>query len=117
MNKILIQMALLIGMPTMTYLGFMGGVEGALYLVKFFVWAMCLPLGLMALTEHAQKSLAKQPANSALFRFASRIAAWSALGVMVWTGHIATACAWGFYMLCMAIASEGTKKQRDAAER
>ncbi|TXT39205.1 MAG: hypothetical protein FD135_2355 [Comamonadaceae bacterium] len=116
MNKILIQMALLIGMPTLTYLGFLGGVEGALYMVKFFVWAICLPIGLLALTEKAQKNLAKQPASGALYRFAARIVAWTVLGIMVWTGHIATACAWGLYLLCAAIAGEGAKKHRAEAE-
>lgn len=116
MNKILIQAALLIGMPTLTYLGFLGGVEGAMYMVKFFVWAICLPVGLLALTEEAHKNLAKQSPSSGLHRFTSRIVAWCSLGIMVWTGHIATACAFGIYLLCAAIAAEGAKKHRAAAE-
>ncbi|MDD5028504.1 MAG: hypothetical protein PHH58_03225 [Rhodoferax sp.] len=115
MNKILIQAALLIGMPTLTYLGFLGGVEGALYMVKFFVWAICLPIGLLALTQTAQKNMAKLAPIGRLRRVAQNIVVWTVLGVMVWTGHIATACAWCFYMLCTAIASEGTKKHRAAA--
>lgn len=116
MKKTLIQIAFLTGMPTMTYLGFLGGVEGALYVVKFFVWAICLPVGLSALTQQQQKDMAKQPVSRGLFRFASRIVAWSVLGMMVWTGHIATACAWGFFLLCSAIAAEGVKRHRAAAE-
>lgn len=116
MKNTLIRIALLIGLPTMTYLGFLGGIEGALYVVKFFVWAICLPVGLIALTETAQNDMAQQSPSGGLFRFAWRIVAWSALGVMLWTGHIATACAWGFYILCSATAAEGVKRHRAAAE-
>lgn len=112
MKKALIRALLLIGMPTMTYLGLISGVDGALYVVKFFVWAICLPVGLSALSESVQKSLSKEPATGTLSRLISRLVAWSCLGVMIWTGHIATGVAWGFFMICSAIAFEGTKKHR-----
>ena len=112
MIKILTNAALLLGMPTMTYLGFIGGIDGALYLVKFFVWAICLPVGLIALSDAAQKNMAKQPRTGAPLRFAARLVAWGCLGVMIWTGHIATSVAWGFYILCAAVASEGSTKHR-----
>ena len=112
MSKTLIRAALLLGMPTMTYLGLGGGVDGALYVMKFFVWAICLPVGLIALTDVAQKGMAKTPDSGALNKLAARLVAWACLGMMIWTGHIATGVAWGFYMLCAAIAYEGVKKHR-----
>jgi hypothetical protein len=112
MKKALIRAALLIGMPTMTYLGLLGGVDGALYVLKFFVWAICLPAGLIALTDAAQKNMAKEPDTGPLNKLAARLVAWGCLAVMIWTGHIATAVAWGFYLLCSAVASEGMKKHR-----
>lgn len=112
MQKSLIRAALLVGMPTMTYLGLVAGVDGALYVMKFFVWAICLPVGLIALTEAAQKNMAKVPDNGPLNKMVARLVAWACLGMMIWTGHIATGGAWGFYMLCAAIASEGVKKHR-----
>ena len=115
MQKRLLEMALLIGVPCLTWAGFVNGVDGALYVVKFFVWAICLPTGLLAMSEQVQKALAKNPPPGALHKLASRITAWGVLGVMVWTGHIATACAWGFYLLCSFIASEGAKKLRAEA--
>ncbi len=114
MQKALIRSALLLGMPTMTYLGLIAGVDGALYVVKFFVWAICLPVGVIALTDAAHKNLAKGTKSNSLHKFAARLVAWSCLGVMVWTGHIATAVAWGLYMLCAAIAEAGAEKHRAA---
>jgi hypothetical protein len=112
MKKALIRAALLLGMPAMTYLGLVAGVDGALYVTKFFVWAICLPLGLIALTDAAQKNMAKEPDTGPLNKMAAHLVAWACLGMMIWTGHIATGMAWGFYMLCCAIASEGVKKHR-----
>jgi hypothetical protein len=114
MTKALIRAALLVGMPTMTYLGLVAGIDGALYVAKFFVWAICLPVGLLALTDAAQKNMAKEPDAGPLNKMAARLATWACLGMMIWTGHIATGGAWGFYMLCAAIAAEGVKKHRAA---
>ena len=116
MKKQLIRAGLLIGMPALTYIGFLDGVEGALYVVKFFVWAICLPVGLMGFTDEAQKNLAKQPPNGPISRFIARAGAWCSLAMMVWTGHIATAAAWGFFMLCSAVIGEAVKKMRATAE-
>ena len=115
MGKKLIRLALLIGVPALTWTGFVNGVEGAMYLVKFFVWAICLPISFPALSTPMQQALAKDPAPGLVHKWVSRASAWLVLGVMVWTGHIATACAWGFYLLCAAVASEGAKKLRAEA--
>lgn len=115
MKKKLLEVALLVAVPCLTWAGFVNGVDGALYLVKFFVWAICLPVGLLGLSTHMQQALAKEPPHGALQRLTSRTVAWGVLGVMVWTGHIATACAWGFYLLCSSIAREGAKKLRAEA--
>jgi len=98
----------------MTYLGFLAGVDGAIYIAKFFVWVICLPVGLIALSDVAQAKIAKEPDNGALSKFAAGLVAWGCLAVMIWTGHVATATAWGCYMLCSSIASEGVQKHRAA---
>ena len=112
MQKALIRATLLLGMPTMAYLGLVAGVDGALYVMKFFVWAICLPAGLIALSDAAQKNMAKEPDTGSLNKLAARLVAWGCLGMMIWTGHMATGVAWGFYMMCTAVASEGVKKHR-----
>lgn len=115
MKKMLIGLAMLIGLPAMAYFGLIQGVDGALYLLKFSVWAIFLPVGLVGLTTEMHRHFAKTQENGPLRKFASGAVDLYVLGAMVWTGHIATATAFGFYMLCAAIASEGAKKYRAAA--
>ena len=114
MSKFLIYAALLLGMPTLTYLGFIGDVDGALYTVKFFVWAFFLPVGLLSLSDTLQKNVAKQPDDPAVLKLLWRGITWGCLGVMIWTGHIATGVAFAAYMLCGIIGSEGIKQHRAA---
>lgn len=106
----------MIGLPALTYLGFFGGVEGALYVVKFFVWATSVPVGLIALTDTMQKKLAEQPPKGRVVRFIDRTVSWCMLAMMVWTGHLATATAWGFFMLCAAVARASADEIRATAE-
>ena len=117
MKRTLIELAMLIGLPVMAYFGFVQGVDGALYLVKFSVWAIFLPVGLVGLTTEMQQHLAKTPENGPLRKFASGAVDLSVLVAMIWTGHVATATAFCFYMLCATAAREGAKKYRSEAEQ
>lgn len=108
--------AMILGlMSAMTYLGFLAGVDGDRYVMQFFVWAICLPLGLIfAFSDEVQKKTAIEPARGAMTALAGRLVAWGCLGVMIWTGHIATAVAFGIHMLCCAVAREREKRYRVA---
>ena len=111
MKKTLWWIVINAGMAALVYAGFILGVEGAQYVVKFFVWAFCLPLGLISLTDAMQKKLAEErptPIRGAL----GRLVAWCSLAVFVWTGHVVTAGAWALWMLCAAVARESAKKYR-----
>jgi hypothetical protein len=102
------------GFAGAVWFGFVEGVHGAQYVAKFWIWAVAVPLGLMALTESMQKKLAtEQP--TPVRAFVQRVIAWGALGVLIWHGHIATATAWAFWMLAAAVCQEGVKKKRAEA--
>ena len=100
------------GLAALVYAGFINDVAGAQYIVKFFVWAFCLPLGLVAaFSGEFHKNLAKEPKTP--FRTAvSHMIAWATLGVLVWTGHVFTGAAWAVWMVCAASARIDSKKLR-----
>ena len=103
------------GFAAAVWFGFIEGVDGAQYLAKFWVWAVALPLGLVALTDEMQKRLGAEPSENALRRAVAHAIAWAALGVFVWHGHVATAAAWGFWMVAGYVAREGAQKHRALA--
>lgn len=114
MKKALYWLAVNIGFAATLWFGFWQGIEGAQYVAKFFVWAWCLPLGLIVLcSDDIQKRLAEMPENK-LFRSIDRAIAWAALGTFVWTGHIATGAAWGIWMICAAATVFAVQKLRKA---
>ena len=112
MKKILWWLAMNGGFAAAVWFGFIEGIEGAQYLAKFWVWAVAVLMGPMALTDALQKKLAAKPPTLPARFLVQRLIAWFALGVFIWHGHIATAVAWGFWMLASAICSEGVKKHR-----
>lgn len=115
MKKAMLWLVLNGGFAASVWFGFIEGVEGAQYLAKFWVWAVAVPLGLMALTEAVQKKLAAEPEQQrSVNNMVQRLIWWFALVVFIWFGHIATAVAWGFWMLAAAVCREGVKKHRAA---
>lgn len=97
----------------LAYFGVIQGVQGAKNILLFVIWAVCLPVGLIAMHPAMHMALAEdppQPIASAI----SRIVHWSLLLLLLWTGHLATATAWGVYMLGAAIAGHQAKKIRAA---
>ena len=99
------------GFACAVWFGFIDGVQGAQYLAKFWVWAVAVPMAFGALTDTVQKKLANEPPTPARV-MVQHLIAWFALGVFIWHGHIATAVAWGFWMLAAAMCREGVKKYR-----
>jgi hypothetical protein len=92
------------------YGAFIIELDGALYILKFFVWAMVFIAPLMltdAATEQGLKDSDK-PVRGAM----TRIQSWTTLLALVWFGHIATAIAWLWVMACAAIYRESVKKAR-----
>lgn len=113
MKKFLLWLAMSGGFAAAVWFGFIECVEGAQYLAKFWVWAVALPMGLASLTDAVQKKIAGEPPTpTPVRRTVQHLIAWFALGVFIWHGHIATAVAWGFWMLAAAICREGVKKHR-----
>lgn len=97
------------------YYGFVEGIEGAQNVVKFFVWAIALPIGLMLFSKDLIKSIAANPPMPKVVNFLIRLIAWAELVVLLWSGHIATSIAWAFYMLCAGIARVQIEKCRKEA--
>jgi len=113
MNKTLWWLAMNGGFAAAVWFGFIEGVEGAQYLAKFWVWAVAVPMGLISLTDSMQKKIAAEPdQRRPVRRTVQHLVGWFALGVFIWHGHIATAVAWGFWMLAVAVCREGVKKHR-----
>lgn len=112
MQTILIRFAILVGLPVLTYFGFIEGLDGARNVVQFFMWALCFTIGPLCLHPDVQKKLADMPATGPLNRLVYRGAALFCLGVVVWAGYIFTAMAWSFYLLCGLIAAAQIKKLR-----
>lgn len=84
--------------------------EGAMYILKFFAWAMVF-LAPLLLTDAAKENGAKEnPAQ--VRRVMTNIQSWVTLLALVWFGHIATAVAWFWVMVCVAIYREQVKKMR-----
>jgi hypothetical protein len=93
------------------YGAFVAQMEGAMYVLKFWVWVMA-PLSLFLLADKAAADAAKklpQPVRGWL----SMLQAWVTLGLLVWFGHIASALAWGLVMC--AVHRDTTRKARAAA--
>lgn len=99
-----------------SYFAFVQEVSGAKNLLLFFVWCICLPIGLLALSSKIQKALAEKPATP-IASAISRGVSWSILAMLIWTGHLATGAAWGAYLLCAAVANHEVKKLRAAPQK
>ncbi len=92
------------------YGAFAADIDGAMYVLKFWVWVL-LPLSLFLLADHVAASAAKKP-RTPIRGFLSALQAWATLGLLVWFGHIASALAWGFVMLVVAVHRDKTGKAR-----
>lgn len=106
----------LVAIAVLMYFGFIADVPAVQYVVQFFVWAICLPVGLYALTERAHKQLLaqEQPKNGRM-QFINWGIAGAVLIVFVWQGHIATGLAWGIYVFCSLFSLYRVRRSRERA--
>jgi hypothetical protein len=95
------------------YGAFAARLDGALYVLKFWVWVMA-PLSLFLLTDKAAADAAKKPPRPVL-GWLSMLQAWATLGLLVWFGHIASGLAWGLVMLNCAWHRDAARKARGSA--
>ena len=93
-------------------LAFGHDVSGALYTIKFWVWAM-LPISILMLADDAIKSGAKKPKRPIL-RTLSWLQGCATLGALVWFGHIFSGVAWAIVMFACAGAIQRTDSVRQA---
>lgn len=112
MQTFIIRFAILVGLPVLTYFGFIEGLDGARNVVQFFMWAVCFTIGPLCLHPDAQKAMAALPDRGPLDRSVQRFVALFCLVAVVWAGYIFTALAWSFYLLCGLIAAAQIKKMR-----
>ena len=95
------------------YGAFAAQIDGAMFVVKFWVWVMA-PASLLLLADKTAIAAAKKPARPVL-RSLSWLQAWATLGLLVWNGHIATGLAWGVVMAVIAVHQDATDKARASA--
>jgi hypothetical protein len=95
------------------YGAFVLHLEGAFYVLAFFVWLMA-PLSLMLLTDAVVIHAATNPARPAQ-RWLGRLQDWATLLPLVWFGHIVTALAWCVVILMIEAHREATDKKRAQA--
>lgn len=74
------------------YGAFVAHSEGAMYILKFVVWAM-VPMSLFLLADESIAGAAKKPPMP-FYAALGAFQAWATLGLLVWFGHIASAIAW-----------------------
>lgn len=100
------------------YSGFIDGIEGAKNVVRFFLWAVLVPMGIWALTDHCAKVMAEQnnliPATARAIRQASQVAS---IAVFAWTGHMFTAAALLFVAVSGLVHADMVRKLRDDASK
>lgn len=89
-------------------------VQGARNVVAFLIWAIFLPVGLMAMCSDAwqRESAAKPPQMAPLLRWTGDALCWALLLTLVWHGWVATAIAQGLFMLSVAVYRQQLQKYR-----
>ena len=63
MAKFLATLMALVVFPALVYFGMVAGVEGARYVVQFYIWGLMFPISLLVLLPAAQAHMAKTPAR------------------------------------------------------
>ena len=94
------------------YGAFAAQIEGAMYVLKFWVWVMA-PFSLFLLADKAAADAAKKPPQP-VRAWLSMLQAWATLGLLVWFGHIASALAWGLVIVMVAVHRDATRKARNS---
>jgi hypothetical protein len=94
------------------YGAFVAGIDGAMYVLKFFVWCMW-PLSFLLASKDVIAKDAKEPPKPFLSAL-SAFQAWVTLFFLVWHGHFFTGLAWLIVIVMIAHHRAETKKVREA---
>lgn len=95
------------------YGAFLAQLDGAMHVLKFWVWSMAL-LSLLLVTDRAVADGARQPARPVI-EWLGLFQKWVLLVLLVWFGHIASAGALALMMFMIAFHRDATRKARAAA--
>lgn len=96
------------------YAAFWLRIDGALYVVKFWVCVFALGAPLLVLDVATTLAL-KEPPRPVREQLTTLVH-WATLGLLVWNGHIAFAVAWAMAMFCIAIHRTIVRVARKAAQ-
>jgi hypothetical protein len=114
--KIAISLALSSLYAYIVYLGFIFDVEGAQNIIKLYVFAICLPVGLIAaLSDDVRRMMAKNPAKPEWPMKLSLVMSLLCIGVIAWTGHMVTAVCYLIAVGCFYSAMAEVSKIRNEA--
>ncbi len=97
------------------YAAFVLQMDGAMYLLKFFIWCLAALAPFMVTDTALRHSAENEEPRSGLRTALYWMQAWTVLLALVWFGHIFTAAAWVLVMLCTAFHWTAVRKMRDAA--
>lgn len=92
------------------WFGFVVGIPWAQHVVQFYVWVVVLPITLLMFHPELQKRVAaapRPPRGVSVFR---QMVAGGTLGILIWSGHLATAGAWAVSVFLEFVLT-GAKKR------
>lgn len=98
------------------YFGFVEGVPGAQNIALFAVWAVWLPLCVLALTDTAVKGAAARPPPPAWYRRVNWALVLACVGVLAWAGAFVSAFALLAACACATAGRQAADKLRAAAQ-
>lgn len=93
------------------YGAFFADLDGAMYVLKFWVWVTALIVGVL-FRDVAIETAAKKPPQPTQLFF-SLLQAWCTLGLLIWFGHIVSGAAWLWVLIAFGIAREKVAKKRE----
>jgi len=92
------------------YGAFFENIEGAMYVLKFWVWVTAAFCWSMIL-EKSVEDQAKKPATPIRF-FLGMAQAWITLFTLLWFGHIVSGVAWFLVIVCALVAADKVREKR-----
>lgn len=110
MKKLIVWTGIYCASWALLYATFALNIDGAMNVLKFFVWGIAL-LSPLLLLDIAMDSAAKQ-APTPVRWLLQRLMDWITLLLLAWFGHLVTAGAWAIKMLCVRMHQDGVEKRR-----
>jgi hypothetical protein len=94
------------------YWAFVAGLDGAMYVLKFFVWCLW-PVSFMLASKDVIAKDAKEPAKPVLGAM-DAFQSYVTLGLLVWNGHFFTGVAWLTVIVMVSHHRTETAKVRES---